>query len=29
MGGGMTTLDQHLAYLEGAADRLAKAGLLA
>lgn len=29
MGGGLTTLDQHLAYLEGAADRLAKAGLLA
>lgn len=29
MGGGMTTTDQHLAYLEGAADRLAKAGFLA
>jgi probable F420-dependent oxidoreductase len=28
MGGGMTTSEQHLAYLEGAADRLAKAGFL-
>jgi probable F420-dependent oxidoreductase len=29
MGHGFTTLDQHLAYLDGAADRLAKAGFLA
>jgi probable F420-dependent oxidoreductase len=29
MGGGMTTLDQHLAYLHGAADRLSDAGLMA
>ncbi len=28
MGGGRTTVDEHLAYLEGAADRLAKAGFL-
>lgn len=28
MGSGMTTTEQHLAYLEGAADRLAKAGFL-
>jgi probable F420-dependent oxidoreductase len=28
MGGGMTTIEQHLGYLEGAANRLAKAGFL-